>query len=405
MSIKKPYLIIFWFLPLYVAMSTVSITEIGLGNYISFVQLSLVLFGLFYLLIKSTTTTLSFSVLFILLLLAMNMLYSDVREYQLVVYLMGYAFMVHMIARKYPYEIWSQYYLICLVITCFAIIDFVSFFLLGDFIISYRTPEASISTGMALPRINTIFDEPSHQAFFLMPAVIFCLVNNSKMRYLLLFGLLSTMSVAALIMFSFALLVYLRKKLLRNLVSMSPLIIIFSSVLFLGSGFIIGKISGIFLVDNIISGQQTKEFSASGIVLGFEILRNISLIDLLVGYGFFGLEESVPQLLYNSGLYPYFEMIGALEEPQSVGLLNLVLYFGLFQCALVAAVLFKIKKYANDTWLYMLAIFVVILSLTYSSHTIEYLINLFFVFGLSWASTRSLSKKTYDGHTNKILKR
>ena len=271
MLIKKPYLMIFWFLPLYVAMSTVSITEIGLGNYISYVQLSLVVFGLFYLLIKSTTVHLSLSVLFILILLAFNMLYSDVREYQLVAFLMGYALMVHMIAKKNPYEIWSQYYFICLVIACFAIIDFVSFFLLGDFIISYRTPEASISTGMALPRINTIFDEPSHQAFFLMPAVIFSLVYNSKSRYLLLLAFLSTMSVAALIMFSVAILVYLRKKLLRNLISMTPLIIIFSSVLFLGSGFIIGKVSGIFVVDNLISGQQTKGFSASNIVLGLQL--------------------------------------------------------------------------------------------------------------------------------------
>ena len=64
-----------------------------------------------------------------------------------------------------------------------------------------------------------------------------------------------------------------------------------------------------------------------------------------------------------------------------------------------------IKKYVHDAWLYMLAIFVVLLSLTYSSHTIEYLINLFFVFGLSWASTRSISKEISDGYSNKILKR
>ena len=166
---------IFWFLPLLNAMSYVRFVEIGIDGFIKYVQLALVLSGLFYLLLKSTSVRLSFSVLFILLLLSFNMLYSDIREYQLVAFLVGYALMVHMIAKKNPYEIWSQYYFICVVIAWLAVIDFISFFILGDFIISHRTPEI---IGIGLPRINTIFDEMSHQAFFMMPAVILSLVNN-----------------------------------------------------------------------------------------------------------------------------------------------------------------------------------------------------------------------------------
>ena len=90
-----------------------------------------------------------------------------------------------------------------------------------------------------LPRINTIFDEMSHQAFFLMPAAIFSLVYNTKNRYLLLLSVLLTMSVAALLLFSVAILVYLRKKLLQNLISLSPVIVIIGLALFLGSDFII----------------------------------------------------------------------------------------------------------------------------------------------------------------------
>ena len=133
MLIKKPYLMVFWFLPLLNAMKTVSYAEIGITDYIRYVQLGLVLLGLFYLLINLTTARSSFRVLFILLLLAINMLYSDIREYQLIVYLMGYALMVHMMAKKYPYEIWSQYYFICVVIAWLTIIDFISFFILGEF--------------------------------------------------------------------------------------------------------------------------------------------------------------------------------------------------------------------------------------------------------------------------------
>tara|TARA_B100000780_G_C21110411_1_gene448705 strand:+ start:107 stop:1288 length:1182 start_codon:yes stop_codon:yes gene_type:complete len=393
MLIKKPYLMIFWFLPIFNSMKTVSYAEIGITDYIKYVQLGLVLSGLFYLLLKSTSVRLSLSVLFILLLLAFNMLYSDISEYQLVAYLMGYGLMVHMIAKKYPYEIWSQYYFICLVISWFSIIDLMSFFILGDHIISYRTPEVM---GNGLPRINTIFDEMSHQAFFMLPAVIFSLFNKTKMRYLLLVGLLSTMSVAALLLFTVALIVYLRKKFLRNLISVLPIIVIVPLALFLGSEYIISKVGGIFVYDSLITGEQKKSVSAASILLGFEILRNISLEDLFLGYGFFGLAENVPKLLYNSDLYSYFEMRESLDDPKSIGIFNLVLYFGLLQCGLIAVVLLKVKKYVNDAWLYKLAIFATLLSLLYISHTVEYLVHMFFIFGLSWACTQSPSEEIFD---------
>ena len=63
---------IFWFLPLLNAMSYVRFVEIGIDGFIKYVQLALVLSGLFYLLLKSTSVRLSFSVLFILLLLSFN---------------------------------------------------------------------------------------------------------------------------------------------------------------------------------------------------------------------------------------------------------------------------------------------------------------------------------------------
>ena len=409
MLLKKPYLMIFWFLPIFVAISTVRFDEIGLGNYIIYMQFFLVLSGLFYLLLKLTTVRLSLSVLFILSLLAINMIYSDISEYRLVLFLMSYALMVHMIAKKYPYEIWSQYYCICLVVAWLTIIDFISFYILGEFIISFRTPEVLDTPliGIGLPRINTIFDEMSHQAFFIMPATIFSLIYNSKMRYLLLVSLMLTMSVAALVLFSVALLIYLRKKLLHNLISVSPFIIIVSLALYLGNDFISSKIMGIFVYDSLITGEQKNAVSAANILLGFETLRNISLKDLFIGYGYFGLGEKVPLLLYDSILYSYFETIDLLEDPKSVGILNLVLYFGLFQCCLMVLILFKVKKYVNDVWLYKLAILVVFLSMLKNSHTVDYLIHMFFGFGLSWASTHSLSEVIFDRHSkiksNKIL--
>ena len=249
MLIKKPYLMIFWFLPLY-CYETVSITEIGFESFIKYAQLSLV-FRLLLFTHQINNCSFVISVLFVLSLLALNMLYSDITEFQLVAFLMGYALMTHLITKKNPHEIWSQYYLICVVISWLTIIDLISFFISGEFIISYRKPEV---IGIGVPRINTIFDEMSHQAFFMMPATIFCSVYKSRARNLLLVGLLSTMSVAALILFAMALLIYLRKKLLHNLLRVAPLIFIVTLALYLGSNFIISKMSTVFVSDALVTG-------------------------------------------------------------------------------------------------------------------------------------------------------
>lgn len=399
MLIRKPYLMIFWFLPILVAMSTLSIKEAGLGGYISYVQLLLVVLGLLYLFMQSTAINFSVRVFLVLFLLALNILISDIREYQLVVFLVGYTLVTHMVVKKHPHEIWSQYYFICLVIAGLTMIDFVSFFTLGDYLVSSRAP-VLIDSG--LPRISTIFDEMSHQAFFLMPAAIFALVHNTKYRYWLLLSLLLTMSVAALLLFSLAVVIYLRKKLLRNLFSLAPLFVIVGFALFLGREFITDKVIQIFVYDDLISGQQTKKISAANILLGLEVLKEIPLTDLFFGYGYFGLEENLPRLIHGSKLYPYFESTEMLQDPQSVGVLNLVLYFGLIQCCLMAAVLYAAKKYVNDVWLYNLAIFVVFLSLLKNSNTIDYLVHMFFMFGLSWASTHSLSNKRNDRYPKTI---
>ena len=70
MLIKKPYLLIFWFLPIFNTMYSVKFAEIGIIDYVRYLQLGLVLLGLFYLLIKSTTAPLSFGVLIILFLIS-----------------------------------------------------------------------------------------------------------------------------------------------------------------------------------------------------------------------------------------------------------------------------------------------------------------------------------------------
>ena len=65
------------------------------------------------------------------------------------------------------------------------------------------------------------------------------------------------------------------------------------------------------------------------------------------------------QCCWHSDLFDYFQKIGALEEPRSAGLVNLVLYFGFIQCCLFGLLVYLSKTYANDLWLFKLVVFVV----------------------------------------------
>ena len=125
-------------------------------------------------------------------LLALNMLFSDISEFQFIGFIVSYVLLIHALAKLYPNELWLHYYFVCQIIGFLTIIDLTFFFLFfGEFCISYRNPEV---IGLGLPRINTIFDEMSHQAFFMMPSVIFSIFQKTKERFLLTTGFLLTMS-------------------------------------------------------------------------------------------------------------------------------------------------------------------------------------------------------------------
>ena len=331
MTLKKPYLLVFWFLPILISNSTVRFQLYGIEEYIPVVQFLLCLAGLLFLLVKIQFVCVSSLTLLMVSLIALNMLFSDITEFNFIGFILIYAILVHALAKLYPNDLWSHYYSICLIIGILTIIDLTFFLFSGGFLISYRTPEV---IGIGLPRINTIFDEMSHQAFFMMPSVIFSIFQKTKGRILLTVGLLLTMSAAALVLFFLVFLIYARDKLFKNFLQFSSIVLIMLIALLVGGDFIFNKLENIFLYERLVTGELTKSISAANILLGYEIMKYISIADLMVGYGYFGLSKEIPLLLVSSDLYNYFQMIGALDDPKSVGLFNLVLYFGLIQCCL-----------------------------------------------------------------------
>jgi len=181
-----------------------------------------------------------------------------------------------------------------------------------------------------------------------------------------------------------------------NLVSI--LTVIFTLVVFLLSIFvsydlIASKIG--FIAHPEALYTFTKPISAVNILIGIDFLKNFSVNDWLFGFGYFNDGDELKMLLSNSLFYNYYYNIGIFNNEMSpssssIGIVNLVTSFGTVILFFTAYLLFKAKKYATDKKLYKLAIFIVIASMLKNSHTIDYLVHLFFIFGLTWCSTSEL---------------
>jgi hypothetical protein len=387
------HLLLFWFAPILVTVSTGRLAVFNLDHIVVYLLFLFVLLGGIYVLTCLHSSKLSINVLIVIFTLFGSVLYSDFTEIRFVVALVAYSVVVHAISKRFPLAIWRQYYLICIILSWMTIIEILSYFLIGEFLFSFRSP----GTGSDIfPRVSPIFDEMSHQSFFIMPAAIVAYKQNIKHFILLSIGVLFTLSVAATVLF-IPLLIYFNMEHIRlNLVSI--LTVIFTLVVFLLSIFvsydlIASKIG--FIAHPEALYTFTKPISAVNILIGIDFLKNFSVNDWLFGFGYFNDGDELKMLLSNSLFYNYYYNIGIFNNEMSpssssIGIVNLVTSFGTVILFFTAYLLFKAKKYATDKKLYKLAIFIVIASMLKNSHTIDYLVHLFFIFGLTWCSTSEL---------------
>ena len=131
MNLKKTYLLVFWFLPILIAGSTVRFHTYGVEAYIPVVQFLLCFAGLLYLLARIQSVRLSSIVLLMISLLALNMLFSDISEFQFIGFIVSYALLIHALAKLYPNELWLHYYFVCQIIGFLTIIDLTFFVFWG----------------------------------------------------------------------------------------------------------------------------------------------------------------------------------------------------------------------------------------------------------------------------------
>ena len=376
------FLPIFWLLPIITTTSTGRAKLHDLEWVIVYILGVLVGLGVMYTLLSLNKVPLSKSVLIVACAIFFYMLVSDITEFKLVAVLAAYSIVVHAIAKKYPLELWKQYYLFCLLLSWLTIIEIVGYFIMGSYLFSFRVPEI---IGGFMPRVTPIFDEMSHQAFFIMPAAISAYGNNNKHFFLLFGGVLLPFSVAAIVMF-LPLLIYFnesfKKMTIKNValavVSLLAFLIVFSI------DFIVYKFSH-FIDPEMLLGYH-KTTSASNLVMAVDILKWINIDNLLLGIGYFGDKFELREALTNSALYDYYLSVGLLELPRSVGIINFITDFGLVLTFVIGFILYLSRQYAADKVLYSISMFIVIASMLKNNHTVDYFVHLFFVFGLAWGN-------------------
>jgi len=392
---KRLYLLLFWFAPLLINISSGRLAASNLDHIIVYALFLTELFGLIYIFFILRRPAISIYVLIIMTLLFTSMLYSDIREIKLVLALFNYSLIVHVISKRFSFQIWSQYYLICLIISWMTIIEIFYYFIFGDFLFSFRSPE--LIKGI-FPRVTPVFDEMSHQSFFLMPAAIIAFQKHRMQFYILFLGILLTFSAHAIVLF-IPLLVYFNasyfKFNLKKILYFSVIILTFIAVLFLAFDFIADKLGSIVNPDSL---TLTKSVSALNLLIAIDLLRDVELYKWLIGFGYFNPSDELSLYLVNSPLYEYYSSINLFDkEVNSIGILNMFIYFGAIIVTLVLYLLFKAKKYAIDKRLFVIAIFVVIASMAKNSHTVDYFVHLFFIFGLSYCVSDKLLYKKKEG--------
>jgi len=100
--------------------------------------------------------------------------FSNLEQYIEIVLFVSYALLVHLIGYNFPRLLYKQYLAVCYLIVIITIVDLLSFSTLGSVIIG-RTDIRPVSE--LIPRISGFFDEPTHQAIFLGPALFYFLPN------------------------------------------------------------------------------------------------------------------------------------------------------------------------------------------------------------------------------------
>ncbi len=287
----------------------------------------------------------------------------------------------------------SQYLWTCKLIALLAFVDFASFFILGDFLISWREP----SVNMYLPRSQTIFDEPSHQVFYLLPALIYhiklYLENRVRMRLMIvyLFPFLMTVSATAAISLTLVTTYFIIKMTgkwrLKIFIALSVFIfyyIFFDQIFF--------KINNIFHPEYFNDPRHGVKSSAMYLMI-LDVMNSASVMDYLFGVGYYNTGEELVKYLDDAYLMDYYIRTGIFDEGVNKwgvrntgfvgnGASRILFGYGIIVLSIISFLIYKSKKNISGNYLSSFIVFSLFIMWLKAPQVIASPLAIFFLFGL-----------------------
>jgi len=350
--------------------------------------------------LKEKVIRLNTNVLAAIAIIYLHAMFSDHTKIAVLSYSAFYCMLIHYLSVNWYQIIFKQYLWTCKLIAFFALVDFLSFNLLGDFIFAFRDPRYGLCVSnwcQYFPQIMTIFDEPSHMVFYLLPSFMYYLSsylekNENLLYFLIIFlSLISTLSTTSVIVISLVSFFYffrVRRLLFKKIV----MLLLFILIAYIFSESYIWKIQYIFM-ENWNSKTFTFSSSAPYRML-IDSLNGAAINNFIIGSGLYNVNQVLINLLDDPNMMSYYLSEGILDintgpyEKNTgdgwpgVGLIRLLFGYGIVLLLLISTLLYcgKLKEASSNIG--FAAIFTVFLMWLKIVATIELPLAIFFIFGL-----------------------
>ena len=385
-----------WFLPIFFAPQFEGFTKYGIDLvyakvfYVLPVILGVGIFGGAILLKKNIIAN-KYGLALILFIYGHSLL-SNVGKFEEVIYFSLYALMVHFIGYNYPKILFQQYFVICGAIVFFVLVDYFVFAKTEHTLFNWHT----IGTVSGIVRAHTFFNEPSHQAGFLMPALLYRLFNNRERFDIwliaLLFAYLATFSVAAFILLLLPVIFYYISKRNFSYVRLLYLFVICIVIVTISGEFIFEKLMSSFNIEMYLNSEKVS--SGTNYITMRDIAKNTNLADVFWGVGYYNVGNLFSNYLNSSDLAKYFYSQGFYEgDYTSIAILRLIYGFGILGMVIIYFLVKKMYRYSNEVQISIIVIVTLILSFVRETHCLNELVFIFFFFGLFWGENWRLTAK------------
>lgn len=405
---SKIIIFIVWFIPIIGAASYDRVDH----QLINFTISISIIFGLSFLLFISRKLGANKHALFIALFIYVCALFSNFNQYTEILFFLSYVLLVHLIGYNFPKLLCKQYFGVCYLIVVLTIIDMIWFYIFGMPIIG--RPEIG-AVNAFLPRISGFFDEPTHQAIFLGPALFYLLYNrflvkkkrkrnNVISEILILTAYLLTFSLTAYFMLLMFILYFL---LVNRRMSIVGLLLI--SLVIFGSVFTVDlrkmftcKLRSAY--DRSMYVGYSKSIGGAHFIALADIVTNTRPFDLLVGVGYYNVYTLLPTYLVGSDLEAYYESVGYFDENSfsTNGIAHMFYAYGVGGIILIFYLLVRSLNRSRDRNLSVAILLTIILSMLKMPNIIGYSVYIFFGFGLFW-SRGFLSDECLDNCSDKMI--